>query len=60
MLIQQKNLVKSIDWFKSTILHWAAKRGYTEMVKIGINSGALLDEVDILGRTPLLIAKEYK
>ena len=34
------------------MLHWAAKRGLTEMIKIGINAGAYLEEVDMLRRTP--------
>ena len=41
-------------------MHWAAKRGYNEIIKIGINSGANIEGKDMLGRTAEIVAHSYK
>lgn len=42
-----------------TGLHWAAKRGFANLVKILIQYNADVDAKDIVDRTPLYIATDY-
>jgi ankyrin repeat protein len=51
-----KLLVHSFDWSNFTALHWAAKRGYSEMCYFLVKNGADLEAEDALDRTPLWYA----
>jgi len=49
-------LVHDFDSCKQTALHWAAKRGYIDIVDLLIKTGCDVDAVDIMGRSALLFA----
>ncbi|KAL4462689.1 hypothetical protein ABPG74_000519 [Tetrahymena malaccensis] len=55
-LIQDRYLVYSTDYLQQTPLHWAAKRGYTELLINLIKLRADVEAQDIFGRTPLYYA----
>jgi len=42
-----------MDYFYQTAYHWAAKRGYIEMLKILVNCGSYVNQTDYNNRTPL-------
>jgi uncharacterized protein len=48
--------INSIDKDGNTALHFAADRGYIEIVKLLLSRGALLNLVDTEGNTPLMLA----
>ncbi|CAK77137.1 unnamed protein product (macronuclear) [Paramecium tetraurelia] len=52
-------LVYDFDNAHMTGLHWAAKRGFPNLVKILIQHNADVDAKDIVYRTPLYIATDY-
>ncbi|KAL4505270.1 hypothetical protein ABPG72_016337 [Tetrahymena utriculariae] len=56
LLIQDKYLVYSTDYLLQTPLHWAAKRGHTELLINLIKLKADVEAQDIFGRTPLYYA----
>lgn len=43
-----------------TSLHWAAKRGYSEIIWLLVKSGAKINVRDIMGKTPLMAALRTK
>ena len=52
-------LVYEFDKQKQTGLHWAAKRGYTNILLYLIKHNANINSKDVLGRTPLWVACRY-
>lgn len=50
------NLFESHAKVFMTGLHWAAKRGHLDIVRILLQHGADVDSKDIIGRTPLYFA----
>lgn len=44
---------------KQTALHYAAKQGNTEIVKILLEKGAEIEAKDFISRTPNFLACEY-
>lgn len=56
LLTISRNLVFVYDWTYLTALHWAAKRGYTELMQILIDHGADVHMEDSLENTPLWYA----
>ena len=48
--------VYDFDTVHQTALHWAAKRGCHEIIKLLISKGAIIDAKDLGNRTPLIIA----
>ena len=42
-----------VDYFQQTAYHWAAKRGYNEMLQILVNYGSHFNQRDNVCRTPL-------
>ena len=52
-------LVYEFDKQNQTGLHWAAKRGYSDILLFLIKHNANINAKDILGRTPLWIAWKY-
>lgn len=56
LLWVSKLLVHSFDWSNFTALHWAAKRGFSDMCFLLVKSGADLEAEDALERTALWYA----
>ncbi len=44
------------DYFRQTCYHWAAKRGYNDMLKLLISRGCYINQYDNNKRTPLWLA----
>ncbi|CAI2360714.1 unnamed protein product [Moneuplotes crassus] len=59
MLQLVPNLVYEFDARFQTGLHWAAKRGYSKIVRLLIKYGANINLKDVSGRTALYIACKY-
>lgn len=55
-LALSKNLVFSYDWTHLTALHWAAKRGHSELVELLIERGSDIHADDSIEKTPLWYA----
>ncbi len=59
LLEDNNTLVYEFDKQKQTGLHWAAKRGLTNIMLLLIKNNANINAKDVLGRTPLWIAWRY-
>lgn len=59
MLKNDRFLVYEFDHVGETALHWAAKRNRTDFVKLFLTTGARIDQRDLGGRTPLLLAAKH-
>ena len=60
MLQEDRSLINLFDSTKQTALHWATRRGYIEIVRLLIKSGANISAIDMMGRTADDIAKSKK
>lgn len=49
-------MVFDYDFYNMTALHWACKKGYLEIAEILLKHHSDIDGVDILYRTPLILA----
>jgi len=56
LLFNSPKLVYEFDEIYQTGLHWAAKRGLTNMIYLLIKSGANINIKDVSGRTPLWLS----
>lgn len=50
---KDKRFLFCVDYYNQTAYHWAAKRGYTEMMKILTKNGTCINQTDNNYRTPL-------
>ena len=55
-MMLSKYIVHSFDWSNFTALHWAAKRGYSEMCRYLLDKKAIPSAEDAMERTPLWYA----
>jgi len=50
---KDKRYLFAVDYFSQTAYHWAAKRGYNEILKILTKYGDNINQTDNNSRTPL-------
>jgi ankyrin repeat protein len=50
---KEKRYLFAIDYFSQTAYHWAAKRGYIDILKILVKYGNNINQTDCNLRTPL-------
>jgi len=55
-LIEHNNINAKYCSHRETLLHWAARRNFPNIVRYLIDSGALVNELDRYGGTPLFDA----
>lgn len=56
LLKENKYLVHDFDHFSMTALHWCAKKGHCDIIKLLIKYGADYDAEDYVGRRALHFA----
>ena len=58
--LTNKELIDKLTYDeKQTALHYAAKQGNTEIVKLLLDNGANKEAEDFINRTPIYLACEY-
>ena len=55
-LIRSKDYLNQYDYFKQTPLHWAAKLGYSDMLKLFLKYTKMVNTYDKEYRTPIFLA----
>ena len=56
MLFHNKYLVYDVDHTGKTPLHWAAQRGFFDLILLLLKKGSDIDKQDMLGFSPLFYA----
>lgn len=59
ILAKDKRYLLEYDYFHQTGYHWAAKRGYNQILNILLDYGVHLNILDKKNRTPLWLAAKH-
>jgi len=59
LLLKDKRYIFEYDYFHQTAFHWAAKRGYNQILSTLFDFGVHINILDMKNRTPLWLAAKY-